>query len=821
MIPSDPPAATTDVLDGVGRIWLGPESPGPQTRIFRREVRTAEIPVEVRLHLFAESRFHLWVNGQYVQRGPCFHHPHRRPVARLDLLPFWLAGDNVIAVLVHVRNLATHNSVPSGEPGLTAKLTLRTADESERTVTTDGDWRALAQSPWLSDAPRRNWGLGHVEVFDAGAAPARWKERDYDDSAWPCAELCQPTTSIANLIWLEAPLPNLRASWAPAVEALSLEQAPAKPYELSASDSTTAFGEHLTDRPWAPAEDIRLVGTLDAEGGGLRVEGLTPDRAVAIWTDLGRQNVGQILLDCRCETPGTIDVGWSERMLDGRPAPLLKGTTYADRILAPAGDVEWEQLNFSGARYVGLFLQGFTGAVTLRRLGMRATEPDMEWIGRFECEDDRLNEIWRLCARTLQIGTQEGLMDCPSREQAPYLGDGHPVARWIGLLTGDYRHWKHLITESFARQGEQGFVHSTPFTGARNILLDYLLLGVIATRDYLLRTGDRATVEAVLPHCRKVLEWFSRQRDERGLLALGMNHSPQDPPWEHRYEGGDRFATGDTLIFIDHPGLGWHNQEDPGIDRRGMNTGINALYVVALQALADIEEALATGKADALRGWANQTAEATSVFFNRGESAFTDGLRDETPLAQISQQTNVWCLWADLLDGEDARRTLKRILRDDDAQLARCGPYFWCYFLPILARYGMHKTALGHIRRLWGRMIDGGATTLWETFSGDHLDTWCHPWAGAPVEFLLTEILGLDTLRLGASDGVLQPRTDLLARAAGTVALPAGPASIRWEHGDDGCVSLSGHLPDGVETNLLSPAGQHLAAVRGDWSLSP
>ena len=802
----DPEAA----LQNVRQIWLGPFGPGPQVCLFRRRLVTPKTPRSVRLYLYAETVYHLYVNGRYVQRGPSFHHPHRPPVAEIDLLEHWREGENVLAVLVCARNTATHNNVPTGRAGLVARLRIVQADGSLLDVVTDAAWRATDRTGWRSDVPRRNWALGHVEVFDAAAGPAGWQGCDFDDSHWSPAEEGEVSSGVPGLTWIAPDLPLLAASWRPVERIVGLYEAPVRTFEPCASDARTAYGEHLMGHDWRPATTAALGGRLDGAGGGIRLTGLTPERAVALWTDLGRQTVGQVLLECDCPTAGALDVCWAERLLNDRPAVLLKGTTYADRIHATAGPLRWEPIGFSSGRHVILVARGFTGTLRIRRLGMRATQPAADWAGHFECDDDRLNDIWALCERTVRIGTQEGLMDCPTREQATYIGDGHLTARWIGLLTGDYSHWRHLVRESFARQTHSGLVRSAPFSGMKRSVVDFVLLAAVGARDYLRHTGDLGTIREVLGGCRRVFEWFDARRDDSGLLHVGLEMlaTRRTWEWEQRF---DPTPTWDRhwaeLLAIDHPGLGWHNLGEPGIDRRGVNAAINALYVVALRALADLEDALDTGRGADLRRQADRTgAAAAAAFYNEAESAFADGLLADGLLPQISQQTNTWFLWAGLCDDARAQAVLQRILRDDDPDMARGGPYLWSYLLPVLSRHGLHELALGCVRRLWGRMLDGGATTLWETFSGDELDSWCHPWSAAPVEFLLTEVLGLDPLKLRAGRGTLRPRTDLLGSARGAVRLPTGVATIEWRRDSRGKIALSSNLPDGVE--LRGPGGR-------------
>jgi len=45
--------------------------------VFRKSFEMQEACSSAQLHLFAHSRYLLWINGQYVLRGPCRFSPQR------------------------------------------------------------------------------------------------------------------------------------------------------------------------------------------------------------------------------------------------------------------------------------------------------------------------------------------------------------------------------------------------------------------------------------------------------------------------------------------------------------------------------------------------------------------------------------------------------------------------------------------------------------------------------------------------------------------------------------------------------------------------
>jgi len=275
------------------------------------------------------------------------------------------------------------------------------------------------------------------------------------------------------------------------------------------------------------------------------------------------------------------------------------------------------------------------------------------------------------------------------------------------------------------------------------------------------------------------------------------------------------------VLFIDHPGMGWHNKNEAGIDRRGTNAALNAILVLAKRALADLETVAGNhARATELRADANQlSALISGTFYDVKRALFVDGILDGQPHSQISEQTNTLAIAAGCCDDNVARSILVRLLQSKDTTIARNGPYFWAYLFPELSRLGLHQLALDRTRALWGRMVEGGATALWETFLGDDLDTWCHPWAGAPLEFVLTNILSLPGVHFDERTTSLRPRYDLLGKAEGSIFTPRGLFSMGWIRSADS-VQLHGVCPAGITIEVHSPKGEVLISAEGQWEIA-
>ena len=177
---------TTIQSDPIGRtlqssmIWTQPlETQSGVAIAFRKTFELSAKPATAELHLFADSRYVLWVNGAYVERGPARFQPNGPEYDTIDLANNLQPGTNVVALLV-VGNLSG-GKVMRHAPGLTALLQ------------TDGreQWRTDASWKWTDQTRYReitaSWPDLRDAVIDARVEDGDWTRPDYPDNAWKTA----------------------------------------------------------------------------------------------------------------------------------------------------------------------------------------------------------------------------------------------------------------------------------------------------------------------------------------------------------------------------------------------------------------------------------------------------------------------------------------------------------------------------------------------------------------------------------------------------------------------------------------------------------
>lgn len=228
-------------------IWADAPKAGDKkgvTVVFRKTFNLEKQPASALLHLFADARYILWVNGVYVDRGPARFQPNGPEYDSLEIAPFLQSGKNSVALLC-IGNLSG-GKVMRHKPGLTALLQI-----GMRTFwSTDESWQWTDSTRYRAvDASWPNLG---ESLVDATAEDGDWTQPGYDDAKWKTAhrisgETWGPLTSRR--------IPRLRETIVP----VQLANGVTLPTTLKAGEKL----DFTTDRI---VQAYPLI-TLDAEAG--------------------------------------------------------------------------------------------------------------------------------------------------------------------------------------------------------------------------------------------------------------------------------------------------------------------------------------------------------------------------------------------------------------------------------------------------------------------------------------------------------------------------------------------------------------------------
>jgi alpha-L-rhamnosidase len=144
-------------------VWPANLPPGRNQFVcFTRTFTLSTAPQSLRLHLFADTRYRLRVNGVFVATGPgrfvtdCPEHDTH------DLAHLLRIGENLIQAEVNYFGAPSFESMPDGVPAFLAWNDSGSAVD----LATPGSWRATVETAWVADAPLFSFAQGPVEVCD-------------------------------------------------------------------------------------------------------------------------------------------------------------------------------------------------------------------------------------------------------------------------------------------------------------------------------------------------------------------------------------------------------------------------------------------------------------------------------------------------------------------------------------------------------------------------------------------------------------------------------------------------------------------------------
>src|SRR6478609_10484126 len=164
----------------------GPQAP-PEFAVYhyRKTVDLAAKPTSFIVHVSADNRYKLYVNGVQVSHGPAASSPKYWNFETVDIAPYLKQGKNSIASLVwHAANFAPVMQMSLGRVG----FILQGNTDAEKIVNTNNTWKVFKSTSYK---PVRAAGqaLGYIatgftEQVDYSTYPTGWELTDYDDSTW-------------------------------------------------------------------------------------------------------------------------------------------------------------------------------------------------------------------------------------------------------------------------------------------------------------------------------------------------------------------------------------------------------------------------------------------------------------------------------------------------------------------------------------------------------------------------------------------------------------------------------------------------------------
>lgn len=612
------------------------------------------------INISADDYYKLYVNGKFVCQGPASNRADKYYYNSADITPYVIQGENVIAVHIYYQGYINRvwNSGDNRQ-GLIADV----FENEKLFLSTDKSW-VYDYAKEYTDGGTVGYDTQFLENIDFNLATPGWNLPGFDDSMY-----------------------------------------------INAIESDK--DDHIFSA-CVPTVDVYSVKPA-------MVKKIAPGH---LFVDMGREYTGQLHFVACGKKDEKVIIRHGEETLDENPFAvrfdMRCNCRYEEVCTLSGGNDEFLFYDYKTFRYAEIISE--SECINPDNIHMTVRHHKFNKDGFEIVSNDKLLEnIWEICANALAIGVQEGYLDCPSREKGQYLGDFVVSGLAHMYLTGDWQMYRKTLLE-FADYCFicDGMMAVAPGSFMQEIA-DFSLLYPHAVANYLKYTGDKKTVEQLIPVVDGILKYFEKYKRPDGLL-VGVVDKWNLVDWPENLRD-------DYDFDLKRP----HNPD-------GCHNVINAYYCIALKCAEELKSAL---NIPCVSQYENVCKAYIKEFYKADKKLFTDtAISDHTSL-----HSNVLPVFAGIAP-EDAKESIKNLIVSKGLC---CGVWFSYFALKSLGMLGYYDTEYDFIvnktEHSWYNMISEGATTCYEAWGKEQKwnTSLCHPWASSPVIAVIEDIAGISS----------------------------------------------------------------------------
>lgn len=444
--------------------------------------------------------------------------------------------------------------------------------------------------------------------------------------------------------------------------------------------------------------------------------------------DLGQNMAGWVQIKVKGEEGSKITLIYAEGVKeDGHANQLnLRSAKCRDTyILKGEGEETYApRFTYHGFQYVEAVIEG--KAEILEMVG-KHVHSDIEVVGKFVCDDEKLNRLHRMAVITEQNNQYSILTDCPQRdERFGWLNDVSSRVFQSNYNFDMDRMYNKVVHDIFETQNEQGCIADTApyYTGgqpADTTTVSYLLLALSAYKYY----GDKKLIQKEYEGHKKWVDYLlTRQKD---FIMDYYYYADWVSPQSLKNPNSDG-------IFVSSMFLYWH--------------------LLTLSKLAQI-----IGKAEDEKKYADLATlskKSLNEHYYKAEGYYCNNTQCE----------NAMPVWLGICEEKNKKKVVEHIVKDiiDNNYHLTCGNQGYRHVFYLLCEYGYSDLAIKVLENSeypgWGYMLEKGATTVWERWEAEmqnEMHSFDHPMFGSYDAIFYRYILGIQVGGNGADDIRIEP----------------------------------------------------------------
>ena len=698
---------------------------------FRKSIDLTDKPGSFTIHVSADNRYKLYVNGTLVSVGPARGDLYYWNYETVDIAPYLTMGKNTIAATVW--NDAQYR--PEAQMTLRTGFIVQGNSPTEEILNTDTSWRCIRDNAYHAVGKAEYGGYyvaGHGEVVDMNKALKGTEAVNYSDSGWPKAKELghgKPKGMADAFGWMLVPstLPQMertlqRISSLRKADGVSVPSSfPATKTAVTIPANTTAT--LLLDQTYLTSAYL----TLNFSGGK------NADIAIGYAESL-YDNIAKY--------------GWRKSNRNDIDGKDFFGRTDSLISDGSAGQ-SFTSLYWRTYRYIQLKVQTKNEPLTIDDIYGTFTGYPFKMNAAFNTNNGEIKKILEIGWRTARLDAMETYMDCPYYEQLQYIGDTRIQAMISYYNSGDDRLARNAINLMDHSRLAEGLTLSRHPSFSPQIISTFSLWYIGVLHDYWMYRPDSNFIKGKLEGERTILDFFAQHQQADGSL--------KDVPYWN---------------FVD-----WVNWDYgmPPKGKDGASAVLDLQLLMAYQQAADMEAHMGmTAYAELYRKKAAQLKQTIQTkYWDPAKMLYAD-TREKNA---FSQHANSLAILTGVVRQADMAAVCKNILAD--TALTQCTIYFKYYMHQALAKGGLGNHYINWLG-IWRDNIKMGLTTWAETSDLNNNRSDCHAWGASPNIEFYRMVLGIDSYAPGFSKVKIEPHLGALTNVSGEIPHPNGKVAVSY-----------------------------------------
>jgi alpha-L-rhamnosidase len=692
------------------------------------------------IHVSADNRYRLFVNGQPVCSGPARGDLYNWYYETVDVGPYLHAGQNTLAA--EVWNMGVY--APVAQVSNRTAFVLEGGGESEMEVGSNSSWKVLRDSAYSPCSTDNGTRLGAYMVtgpgdrVDGSNYPWGWEQPGYDDRVWRQAEeigYAQPaghgTDNLWTLVPRNIPLMEERKQRIPAARRVE----------------------------WLPTDNEQSVGLFLQGNHPLHIPA---NRKVSLLLDQTYNTVAYPELIVSGGKNASIQLSYAEalqRFGQKNNRNYIEGKELIGNydVFQPDGGAHrlFRPLWFRTYRYLQVDITTQGEPLDIEDFYGMYTGYPFERQASFMSNDTSLQEIWNVSWRTARLCAGETYFDCPYYEQLQYEADTRIQSLISLYVAGDDRLMRKAILDFYHSRVPEGLTQGRYPSNRLQVIPPFSLFWISMVYDYWMHRKDDAFVSSFLTAIRGVLDWYALYIDHgKGMLG--------PMPWWNFVDWADKFKAG-----------------VPDGANYGHSSIITLKYAYTLRQASRLFDSY--GRHYEAQGYARLADSLSRDTYRLCFDPRKGEMANTPEKTTFSQHAGIMAILAGAIPPGEEKGVMHKLLYDNTLEQGTF--YYRFYLTQAMKQVGMADLYYSQLTP-WRNMLALGLTTFAEKPDPTRSD--CHAWSASPDYDFLATICGIMPDAPGFGSVLIKPALGELQEVRAAMPHPQGMIAVHLKKTNGG-----------------------------------